>query len=256
MIRTLCIGILVASTIGCVTPAKFKALQARVVSLEEQNALDHEKAETQMARLENLNSLLKSAKSELLKSSADTVANLDQLTDITRRNQGAGEETRFLVDRHAKLLEQLSTLAEAKLGVTLSTNTTPPVEGEESLYDLAMAELGKESYREARALFQQYLTRFPEGETAGDAQFYVGETYRKEGDFEAAIQAFKQVYESHRESSRMPEALLGIGDCLSELGECDKAKKVYGLIARDAKDSPQVPVATERLKELKTTCKK
>ena len=244
------------SIVGCITPAKFKALEAKVSTLESEHAETKEAAEKQAARLENLNNLLKTAKLELLKSSAETGANLDELTDITRRNQGAVEETRFLVERHAKLLEQLTALAETKMGVTLSTTAPPPEESEGSLYDGAMIELGKENFREARALFQQYTTRFPEGESAADAQFYVGETYKREGDNEAAIQAFKQVYESYRESDRMPEALLGIGDCLSALGECDKAKKVYGLISRDAKDSPQVPVAKERLKELGDKCKK
>ena len=252
----LAVLIIGVSIVGCVTPAKFKALEAKVGTLEAEHAKTRDAADKQTARLENLNSLLKSAKLELLKNSADTVANLDELTDITRRNQGAVEETRFLVERHAKLLDQLTQLAETKMGVTLSTTAPPAEESEGSLYDGAMIELGKENFREARALFQQYTTRFPQGESASDAQFYVGETYRREGDNEAAIQAFKQVYESHRDSERMPEALLGIGDCLSSLGECDKAKKVYGLISRDAKDSPQVPVAKERLKELGDKCKK
>ena len=256
MIRIALTFALATLVAGCVTPAKFKALESRVATLEAEHAQTRALSEQQNARLENLNSLLKSAKLELMKSSADTVANLDELTDITRRNQGAVEETRFLVEKHAKLLEQLSELAETKMGVTLSTTTVPVEENEGNIYDQAMIELAKESFREARALFQQYTNRFPEGDSAADAQFYVGETYRREGDHEAAIQAFKQVYENYRESERMPEALLGIGDCLAALGECDKAKKVYGLISRDAKDSPQEPVAKERLKELKENCKK
>ena len=161
-----------------------------------------------------------------------------------------------MVEKHAKLLDQLSALAEAKLGVTVSDQVSAEGETEGSLYDEAVANLGKAQYREARALFQQFLAKYPGAERAPDAQYYVGDTYRKEGDNEAAIQAFKQVYENHRESARMPEALLGIGDSLTDLGECDKAKKVYGLISRDAKDSPQVAVAKERLSELKGKCSK
>ena len=248
--------ILAISLAGCITPAKFKALESRVQTLEAANEQALEKATTQEERLENLNTLLKTAKLELMRSGADTAANLDELTDITRRNQGAVEETRFMVEKHAKLLDQLSALAEAKLGVTVSDQVSTKGETEGSLYDEAVANLGKAQYREARALFQQFLAKYPAAERAPDAQFYVGDTYRKEGDNEAAIQAFKQVYENYRESARMPEALLGIGDSLTDLGECDKAKKVYGLISRDAKDSPQVTVAEERLSELKGKCSK
>ena len=102
MIRIVLTLGLAALVAGCVTPAKFKALESRVATLEAEHAQTRESSEQQNARLENLNSLLKSAKLELMKSSADTVANLDELTDITRRNQGAVEETRFLVEKHAK----------------------------------------------------------------------------------------------------------------------------------------------------------
>jgi TolA-binding protein len=49
--------------------------------------------------------------------------------------------------------------------------------------------------------------------------------------------------------------LLAIGDILAGKGDCDKAKAVWELLAREMSKAPQAATAKDRIKTLKDRCK-
>jgi tol-pal system protein YbgF len=240
---------------GCVTIGKYDALVARVDELEKGRSQLEETIQRDMQRLENLNSLLKDAKDTFQQSGADLLARLDQVEQRARANTGAIEETRFAFDRTSQLVQQMVTFMDQKFGATITVLPSNLPAQPEALFALGVERLQAGAGKEARAIFRQYLDKFPQGLNAPEAQFYIGETYLAEKAYDAALAEYQTVYTTYKSSAKMPEALLRIGDVLTTQRQCDKAKAVYDLVAREAGKSPQAAVAKERAKSLKDKCK-
>ncbi len=64
---------------------------------------------------------------------------------------------------------------------------------EDELYERAFEDLREGRYDEARGKFQKYLAQHPGSALAGDAQFWIGESFYLEKDYEKAILEFEKV---------------------------------------------------------------
>lgn len=240
---------------GCVTIGKYDALVERVKLIEDEQKNQQEMMQRDMQRLENLNSLLKDAKETLQQNGADLLARVDEVDQRSRRNSGALEELKFSSERASQLVTQVVEFLDRKFGTTITVLPTNLPTTPDGLYKAGVDRLQQGKSKEARAIFRQYLDRFPQGIEAADAQFFVGETYLAEKAWEAALAEYQSVFSTYKSSPRMPEALLRIGEVLTQQNDCDKAKAVYELLQREASKSPQATVAKDRVKKLKGKCK-
>lgn len=259
MTRTFSLPLLFVAIIvpasGCVTIGKYDAMVERVKILEDEQKNQQELMQRDMQRLENLNSLLKDAKETLQQNGADLFARVDEVDQRSRRNSGALEELKFSTERASQLVTQMVEFLDRKFGTTITVlpanlPTTP-----DGLYKAGLDRLQQGKTKEARAIFRQYLEKFPQGIEAPDAQFFVGETYLAEKAWDGALAEYQSVFSTYKSSPRMPEALLRIGEVLTQQNDCDKAKAVYELLQREASKSPQAAVAKDRARALKGKCK-
>jgi len=94
----------------------------------------------------------------------------------------------------------------------------------ERLYNKAVDLRGWEEFDLATTEFKEFVTKYPEHESADNAQLQIGNNYRDEGQYEDAIDAYGLVSES---GDVIDWANLEIGDAYFALNNIDMASEVY-----------------------------
>lgn len=97
----------------------------------------------------------------------------------------------------------------------------------EQRYDVAFGLLQSKRFGEAEASFERFVADHPDHELAGNAQYWLGETYYVQGDYERAASAFLEGYKNYRSSSKSPDNLLKLGITLAILNQKADACAVF-----------------------------
>jgi tol-pal system protein YbgF len=80
--------------------------------------------------------------------------------------------------------------------------------------------------------FQEYLKWFRQTDLAPNAQFYIGDIYLRQGDYENAIKAFDAVLEQFSQNSKTPDAHFLKAKALFQSGQKTAAGKEYCEVVR------------------------
>ena len=124
--------------------------------------------------------------------------------------------------------------ASGAAGTTATTDTAgvDPFE-EQQAYQGAFDLLKSGRYEDAAVAFQQFITEYPSGSYADNAQYWLGETYYITRRFAESVQEFQRLIAQYPNSQKLTHALLKIGYAHDELGNRAEAERVLGeLIAR------------------------
>ena len=78
-------------------------------------------------------------------------------------------------------------------------------------YDEAYNLLKEAKYQEAEQALQAFLSEYPNDKLAGNAQYWLGETYYVRANYEQAAIAFAKGYKNYKTSSKAPDNLLKLG---------------------------------------------
>jgi tol-pal system protein YbgF len=105
-------------------------------------------------------------------------------------------------------------------------------------------------YKEAREAFLAYLAAKPQSDLADDAQYWVGETYYEDRQFEYALPAYDRLIKSYPKSEKVPAALLKQGLCFMALQYNSDAKTVLLKLIDAYPSTDEAKTAREKLKEL------
>jgi tol-pal system protein YbgF len=107
---------------------------------------------------------------------------------------------------------------------------TPPVGTAQENYDAALALLHQTDYAGAEAKFKDFLKAFPQDTLAGNAQYWLAETYYVRGSYNDSAVEFLKSYQSYPKSNKAPDSLLKLGLSLSQLNNkaeaCTTLKKL------------------------------
>lgn len=93
----------------------------------------------------------------------------------------------------------------------------------QQLYEQAYGYLLQKDYRSAEAGFEDFLRRHPNHQLAGNAQYWLGESFYVRGQYRAAAGAFLKGYQTYSRSPKAPETLLKLAMSLHRLGQKDAA---------------------------------
>lgn len=91
------------------------------------------------------------------------------------------------------------------------------------LYETAYGYLLQQDYGAAEAAFDDFLKRFPSDSLAGNAQYWLGESFYVRGNYKAAAGAFLKGYQTYAKSSKAPDSLLKLAMSLDRMGQKDAA---------------------------------
>jgi len=115
--------------------------------------------------------------------------------------------------------------------------------GPEDAYEAAINQLKRGQFDVAEADFSNFLQRYPTHNLAGNAQYWLGETFYVRGAYRQAAEAFLNGYSTYASSPKAPDSLLKLGMTLAALGQQEQACATLGELNR------RFPSATQAVKQ-------
>ena len=112
-----------------------------------------------------------------------------------------------------------ATQPQVTAGARPSTNPLQP----QDIYQASYIDFSKGSYALAMAGFREFIRRFPDHPLAGNAQYWLGETYYVRNDFRNASVAFAEGYQKYPDSQKAPDNLLKLAMALGQQGQKQNA---------------------------------
>ena len=91
------------------------------------------------------------------------------------------------------------------------------------LYEQAYGYLLQKNYGAAETSFEDFLKRHASHHLAGNAQYWLGETFYVRGQYRPAAAAFLKGYKDHAKSQKAPDCLLKLAMSLHRLGQKNEA---------------------------------
>ena len=102
----------------------------------------------------------------------------------------------------------------------------------------------------ARAIYQEYVAKFPTDPSSARAHFRLGELAFAERQYRDAISEYGRVAKEFPRSDEAPEALLRTAESMLQLNLGEDAKAVLAEVPRRYPATPAAQRARERLAEL------
>jgi len=139
------------------------------------------------------------------------------------------------------------------LADTMPAQNQTSSESEQSLYEGAYQLLMDRRYAESIDIFNQYLTRYPEGNYAPNAWYWLGEVYLLQGQYNEAENAFETVMDAFPTHPKAADALLKIGYTYEALGETDRALTTLMQVRSQYQGSAVAELADARMLQIQQT---
>ncbi len=119
------------------------------------------------------------------------------------------------------------------------------------LYDAAQSDYANGHYDQARTQFEQYVANFSNTELAGNAQYWLGETYFQQKRYPEAVNAYRKVMDQFPHNIKVPAALLKIGIAQVALLQKNDARATFKQLINDYPGTEQEAEARRQLKKLR-----
>ncbi len=107
-----------------------------------------------------------------------------------------------------------------------------PGDTPEAKYGYAFSLLRQANYGEAELALKAFVQQFGSDPLAGNAQYWLGETYYVQGDYQQAAVAFAEAYQNYPNSEKAPDNLLKLGKALAALGSREDACGTHAELLR------------------------
>ncbi len=114
----------------------------------------------------------------------------------------------------------------------------PAAGGGRALYDSAYGNLLNGNYPESQQQFTQFLSENPNDPLAGNAQYWLGESYYARGLYREAADAFLKSYSDYPNTEKVGESLLKLGLSLNGMGEQQAACATYSELLQKYPNAP------------------
>lgn len=108
----------------------------------------------------------------------------------------------------------------------------------QQLYEQAYGYLLQKDYASAEQGFEDFLRRNPNHQLAGNAQYWLGESFYVRGQYRPAAAAFLKGYQTYARSPKAPECLLKLAMSLNRLGQKDAACSSFNELATKYPNPP------------------
>ena len=142
-----------------------------------------------------------------------------------------------------------ATGADTGAGATAATAAAAnaPSSTEQAIYSQAYDALKAGSYSIAITGFKDFLTTYPASPLTENAQYWLGEAYYVNHDYDAAAGAFRDVLKKWPESRKGPDALLKLGYTQYAQKQYPAAKATLTEVTRKYPGSDAAKLAADRL---------
>lgn len=187
-----------------------------------------------------------------------TAAKVNALADRFDRLRAAAEETNAMVDRLRQevgdIKTHLTTLPPPAFEEGEEGGAAPrvnPVSASEAIYQGGMSDYLRGNLELARNQFRDYLDLYPLHSRAAEAQYFIGQTYYADGDYEQAVTNFDLVLEKYPAGELvMADAHYKKGMALRNLNRSGDAVKEFEAVLKRFPNSSIAPNAQAQIEAL------
>jgi len=102
--------------------------------------------------------------------------------------------------------------------------------GPDALYETSYNNLLKRRFGVAESGFKKFLKQYSKHKLAGNAQYWLGESYYARGHYKRAAKAFLTGYRGYSKSPKAPDSMLKLGMSLRQLGQAKHACETFAQI--------------------------
>ena len=121
---------------------------------------------------------------------------------------------------------------------------------EEAIYLKSFADLRAGKFDEAIRGFHSMLAKYPQGNYADNAWYWMGKCYFAKQDFPDALKSYQTVLQSYPASPKVPDALLETGIVFQTQQKNDQAKGAFQRLVQQYPSSTAAGQARTRLSQL------
>lgn len=260
---------------GCATTDDLKALRSELNrGVEEKVAVIDDNLASLKKEQEKNSEVL----AQIRKGSANTGADVSELRDNLQQLRGQVEALRKDVARSTKKEEDYKekfdnlilkinfienfleigrkdSLVEpgdrGKAAGSAAAKDPARRQDKEVLYSTAYQIFKDGNYDKARTEFRNFLALYPESEYSDNAQFWIGECYFFEKNYEKAILEYEKVAKNFPGGNKVPYALLKQGLSFLKLNDKTSAKLILQQVIKDFPNTNQARIARSKLQEIK-----
>lgn len=172
-----------------------------------------------------------------------------QYESLTQANQVQAKAVETLQAQVQALEARLKTFEPISIdqdGATLLVS--PP---EKAAFDRAMALLLASDFVQAAQAYVQFLNQYTSSAYTASVLYWLGNAQYASKDLKGAINTHKRMVVQFPKHSRVPEAMLAMGNTHEELGDVKAARSEWENLIKTHPSSEAASTALERLKQLR-----
>lgn len=127
----------------------------------------------------------------------------------------------------------------------------PNLTEEQQTYQTAYDLIKAKKYNDAIAALQKMLQKYPSGQSAVNAHYWLGELYGLTGKNDQSITEFSSIVKNFPESAKVPDAQLKLGMIYSAELKWTQAKSAFKRVINGYPGTPSARLAQQQLKQIK-----
>jgi tol-pal system protein YbgF len=135
--------------------------------------------------------------------------------------------------------------------VTKSVNDQPNVAEEQQIYQTAYSLIKTKKYNDAVDALQKMLKKYPSGQFASNAHYWLGELYGLMGKNDQALTEFGTVVRTFPDSPRISDAQLKVGLIYASQTKWSDAKNAFKKVINHYPGTASARLASEQLKQIR-----
>jgi len=133
----------------------------------------------------------------------------------------------------------------AQAGTNSSLGAMPATTPKDE-FELAVFSLERGQYDAAEASLATFLQRYPKDPLAGEAVYYLGESFFKRNRHRDAAEQYLKISTDHPKTAHAPDAMLRLGQSLEKLGAKEQACAFFAEVPRKYPQANAIKTTAQR----------
>lgn len=253
---------------GCVSTSDFEAAQRQIAELQEELA-NVKRTASSKEEVQSVNTRIAEQTEQLLRSNATLVAKVDEMDDRIQNTQGAVEQASYRIDQLAQQVTQTrrdiedlrgrvatppvagapATGGESTSEVTVPAPAMPAADPMQT-YQAAYRDYQRGNFDLAIEGFREFLESNETSDLADNAAYWIGESLFSQKKYREAISQFDAVVNRYPQSDKVPGALLKKGYAYINVGENAQGVVQLQYVVHEHPKSQEASLARQRLRQL------
>ncbi|HLB41406.1 MAG TPA: tol-pal system protein YbgF [Gammaproteobacteria bacterium] len=228
---------------AAISSTQLDTLQKEIQSLRGQ-------VEQLTQQLQQVQNQQKSMFSDLEKRLSQQSANMSKAVKTSSVDSNAADDS-VMIHKSRKPANASNSTSNTSFSDKTSTDDQPNVAEEQQVYQVAYNLIKAKKYNEAINSLQNMLQKYPSGQFAANAHYWLGDLYNVMGKNDQALSEFTVVTRNYPDSSRVSDAQLKVGLIYASQLKWSEAKTAFKKVVNRYPGTASSRLAAEQLKQLK-----